>query len=309
MARQLRIDYPGAWHHIMNRGRRRETIFPNVEDRHDFMRLLGIASERYGLEVNAYALMGNHYHLLVHTPVGGLSAAMKHIDGVFAQSFNRRYGLDGPVFRDRFRSKLVDSRSYLGSVARYIHRNPIDLVGPENLAEYEWSSYSDFLKPPIVRPPWLLSDALRISGVKIPAGLRKATLGRSADGFDPGEFPQVIGDSDFVNAVLARSKIDPQTIGHLRAGVVRPTPAQIRRAVEGVFVGAQDRRLVDLGLCQELGGLPLDRIAERFGYASAQSAGSAAHRFRRRLENETWGLLVEQVRKRLEGTMVDERCR
>lgn len=309
MARQLRIDYPGAWHHVMNRGRRRETIFPAVEDRLDFLHLLGVAAERYDLQVNAYCLMGNHYHLLVHTPDGGLSRAMKHIDGVFAQRFNRRHEADGPLFRDRFRSKLVDSDNYLSSVCRYIHRNPLALTEPADLPTYEWSSYFDFLKPPRARPQWLFSDALAVCDVKTPAELRKMTLSAREDAFDPDEFPQVIGDPDFVNAVLARSGVDDQTIGHLRAGVVRPTPEQIRCAVEEIFSATDERLLVELGLCQELGGMSLDVIAGRFGYATAQSAGSAAHRFRRRQENESWGLLVERVRKLLEGTMVEERCR
>ncbi len=309
MARQLRTDFEGAWHHVMNRGRRKEMIFPNSEDRLDFLRLLGVVHDRYDIEIHAHALMGNHYHLLVRTPSGGLSRAMKHVDGVFAQRFNRRYELDGPLFRDRFRAKLVDSDNYLGVVSRYIHRNPIALVGEENLASYEWSSYYDFLQQPSTRPAWLFDGALRIAGVKTAAQLKKHTLGQSPRTFDPDDFPRVIGDADFVNAALARTKVDGQTVGHLRAGVVRPTVAEIGQAVSKVFSDERDHRLVWIGLCQEVGGLTLRAIADQFGYSSPQSAGNATHRFRKRTECQQWALQVEKVRKGLQGRMVDERCR
>lgn len=309
MARQLRIDYPGAWHHVMNRGRRREPIFLNLEDRLDFLKQVSVAHERFGVEVHAFVLMTTHYHLFVRTPSGGLSKAMKHIDGVFAQNFNRRYELDGPIFKDRFRSKLVDSDNYLGLLAHYIHRNPLNIVSASQLEEYEWSSYPLFLADPIARPPWLYSGALQMSGVHTSTELRKRTLSSASAAFDPDQFPEVIGGPAFVNAALSRAQTDDQTVGHLRSGVVRPTYEQICEAVGEVFGRAGDARLAEIGLCQELAGLSLGRIAELYGYSSGQSAGMAATRFRRRSANAEWGLRVEQVRKGLEGMMVDERCR
>ncbi len=309
MARQLRIDYPGAWHHVMNRGRRKETIFRDAEDRWDFLRLLGVAHARYGLEVHAYALMGTHYHLVVRSPTGELSKAIQYVDGVFAQRFNRRHGVDGPLFRGRFTAKLVDSDSYLDTVVRYVHRNPLALVEPQNLHKYEWSSYFDFHLAAESQPSWLYSGALAMAGVETVEQLRRWTLSESLTPFDPSMFPQVIGDRPFVNAVLARSTVDDQTIGHLRAGVARPTPEEICKEVRRVFGDSGDQRLVSLGLCQELGGLSLRELAQRFGYSTPQSAGSAADRFRKRSVEEEWALAVEKVRKGLEGSAVDPRCR
>ncbi len=86
MSRPLRIDYPGAWHHVMNRGRRRETIFTEPSDYALFLDLLAESAEMWKVEVCAYCLMPNHYHLLVHTPGGDLSRFMRHMGDLGVKS-------------------------------------------------------------------------------------------------------------------------------------------------------------------------------------------------------------------------------
>ena len=125
MARPLRIEFPGAWHHAMNRGNARQTIFLDKGDYRAFLDLLDECSSMWGLECHAYCLMPNHYHLLLSTPSGNLSRAMRHLDGVYTQRFNRRHDRDGHLFRGRYKAILVDADSYLLQVARYIHLNPI----------------------------------------------------------------------------------------------------------------------------------------------------------------------------------------
>ncbi len=104
MARKWRIDYPGAWHHVMHRGARREAIYDDERDCILFLDLVGQTVNRFGLEVHAYALMPNHYHLLVRSVKGNLSRCMQHLNGSYARGFNSRRTCDGPVFRGRFRS-------------------------------------------------------------------------------------------------------------------------------------------------------------------------------------------------------------
>ncbi len=125
MSRPLRIEYPGAWYHVMNRGRRRQKIFMSRGDYESFIKVLQETSDGWGLEVSAYCLMSNHYHLLVHSPDGNLSRCMRHINGVYTQRFNRGHKKDGPLFRGRYKAVLVDSDSHLLEVLRYIHRNPL----------------------------------------------------------------------------------------------------------------------------------------------------------------------------------------
>jgi hypothetical protein len=90
MTRPLRIEYPGAWYHVMNRGRRGEKVFADSEDFMVFIALLQETSEMFAIRISAFCLMSNHYHILVQTPAGNLSRAMRHINGVYTQRYNRR---------------------------------------------------------------------------------------------------------------------------------------------------------------------------------------------------------------------------
>ncbi len=72
MSRPLRIEYAGAWYHVMNRGAARQPIYLQPSHRQLFLALLGELQDRFGIETHAYCLMDNHYHLLLHTPKGQL---------------------------------------------------------------------------------------------------------------------------------------------------------------------------------------------------------------------------------------------
>ena len=91
--------------------------------------------------------MPNHYHLLARTPRGNPSRASRHINGLYTQHCNRRHGLDGPLFRGRYRAMLVDADAYLLLVSRYIHRDPIGAEQPrvERSREWCWSSSRVFV--------------------------------------------------------------------------------------------------------------------------------------------------------------------
>ena len=85
MAHPLRIEYPGAYYHVMNRGLSRRDIFLEDKGRESFLGLLSDISRLWKVEIHAYCLMDNHYHLLLQTPKGGLSRAMRHLDGIYTQ--------------------------------------------------------------------------------------------------------------------------------------------------------------------------------------------------------------------------------
>lgn len=145
MSRPLRIEYPGAWYHVMNRGRRREDIYQDDEDFLLFLKVLQDTAKMWNLKVSAYCLMSNHYHLLVQTPDGNLSRCMRHLNGVYTQRYNRRHSTDGQLFRGRYKAVLVEEDSHLLQLLRYIHRNPLEACIVLELDAYKWCSHRGYL--------------------------------------------------------------------------------------------------------------------------------------------------------------------
>ncbi len=145
MSRPLRIEYPGAWYHVMNRGRRSEAIFSDKHDYLMFIDLLIETSEMVNINVVAYCLMSNHYHILLQTPEGNISRCMKHLNSVYTQRYNRRHGFEGQLFRGRYKSILVCNDSHLLQLVRYIHKNPVKAGMVKDMSDYRWSTYNGYL--------------------------------------------------------------------------------------------------------------------------------------------------------------------
>lgn len=145
MPRPLRIEYDGAWYHVMNRGANYQAIYYDDAHRNIFLSLLQEIKTYFFVETHAYCLMDNHYHLLLHTPIANLGRAMRHLDGLYTQRFNRIENRDGPLFRGRYKAILVDKDSYLLGLSRYIHLNPVTAKICHSPAEYVWSSYSSYV--------------------------------------------------------------------------------------------------------------------------------------------------------------------
>lgn len=159
MARQLRIEYPGAFYHVMNRGAGRKPIFHDEQFYNLFLALLADLNKNFGIEIHAYCLMGNHYHLLIKTCHANLSIAMKHLNGVYTMRYNRLLKKDGPLFRGRFKSIVVDADEYLLQVSRYIHLNPVEAKLVKNPETYLWSSYKYYCDIKN-KPDWLMIEEL-----------------------------------------------------------------------------------------------------------------------------------------------------
>lgn len=165
MARKVRIQYPGAMYHIMNRGDRREQIFVDDQDRGRFLETLGEACAKTGWQVHAYCLMPNHVHLVVETPQPNLVAGMKWLLGTYTSRFNHRHKVVGHLFSGRYKALVVDGSTpgYLKTACDYVHLNPVRarlLSAEAPLRSYAWSSFPGYLQGGAQRAGWLRADRL-----------------------------------------------------------------------------------------------------------------------------------------------------
>lgn len=145
MARALRIQYPGAYYHVTCRGNEQRDIYQDSEDKGIFKSKLKVSQEIYSVEVLGYVLMGNHFHLLIHTPQGNLSEFMRHFNISYTSAFNRRHKRCGHLYQGRYKAFLIDADKYLLAVSRYIHLNPIrtnKYVG--HIPEEQWAELQKY---------------------------------------------------------------------------------------------------------------------------------------------------------------------
>jgi putative transposase len=135
MSRPLRIQYPHAYYHVTCRGNERREIFRRPEDRKDFFRLLARSLDIFEVRLLVYALMHNHFHVLVCTPKGNLSEFMRHFNISYTVAFNRRRRRSGHLYQGRYKAFLIDENSYLLEVSRYIYLNPLRIKSNKPLQE------------------------------------------------------------------------------------------------------------------------------------------------------------------------------
>ena len=145
MPRRPRIDFENAWHHVINRGAARKRVFDDHWDYDCFLSSVAEASFRTNTEVHAYCLMSNHFHLLIRSREGRLSEFMKFLSGRFTRLRNIRRNEDGPIFKGRFWSSLIESDAYLMQASRYIHLNPVDAGLVRSAEAWPWSSAGFYL--------------------------------------------------------------------------------------------------------------------------------------------------------------------
>jgi REP element-mobilizing transposase RayT len=145
MPRQPRLDAPGTLHHVIGRGIEGRKIFRNYADREDFLSRLGELCKEGSLAVYAWALMANHFHLLVKTGNQHLSKSMRKLLTGYVINFNRRHKRYGHLFQNRYKSIVCEEDPYLLELTRYIHLNPIRagvVQDMKALSKYPWTGHS-----------------------------------------------------------------------------------------------------------------------------------------------------------------------
>lgn len=198
MSRPLRLEFPGAVYHVTSRGDRREPIYRDDDDRRLQLGVLAQACERFDAQVLAYCLMGNHYHLVLHTRQANLSRFMRHFNGVYTQGFNRRHALTGHLFQGRFKAILVDRDAYLLTLCRYVERNPVAARLVAEPGEWAWSSCRAHLGQ-APTPAWL--DSAGLHGYLLGRPVLGQAQQRRAEALYAGLIQQPV-EEDFWSAAL-----------------------------------------------------------------------------------------------------------
>jgi len=160
MARRLRMQYPGARYHVINRGNYRRDVFETAGAAKAFELTLEEACERHSWRLHAYAMMRNHFHLALETPEPNLVEGMHWLQSTYATRFNRYRSEHGHLFQGRYQSPLLEDAAILVRVIDYIHVNPVraGIVPSAHVGQFRWSSLPHLMKPS--RPRWLVATDL-----------------------------------------------------------------------------------------------------------------------------------------------------
>lgn len=173
MGRPYRLEFPGATYYVTARAKRRECLFHDDADYWRFIAWLGAVCTRYGWHCHAYSLLPTRYALLLETRDANLARGMRQLNGVYSQSFNRRYALGGALFLGRYTAQAFDSTRDLLKVARHVLRAPVLsglCRGPE---QWSWSSYAAVLDDAAVAD-WLITEPLLAACAVQPVAAREA---------------------------------------------------------------------------------------------------------------------------------------
>lgn len=138
---RLRFQHPSAIYHVTTQGAGPCAIYRGVEDREIWLVSLGKVVDRFGLKLYSWCEMTTHYHLLLEAPHCNLDEAVRWLNGVYAQGFNKRHERKGHLFGARYESRVIQSEDHLLSTARYIALNPVEAGICATPASWRWSSY------------------------------------------------------------------------------------------------------------------------------------------------------------------------
>ena len=282
MARPLRIEYPDAYYHVSNVGVDKQKIFPSQKYYEAFIAGLEETCFRLNVEVHAYCLLKDQYHLLIKTPEANLSRFMRQVDGLYTQHYQRLKKSEGSLFKGRYKAVLVQAENYLLPLSRYIHLG----VRKADLETYQWSSYPAYINK-AKAPAWLVRDGvfeqIGGTGAKRTAALKKymdeGVDKELAHFYGKKNLSSIMGDEKFKKAAKGkRNASKARGVSRGAHAKWRPSCKDIISAVakqfkvteESIYTAARGPgsknvpRWVAMYLCQELSAVTLQAIAKLF---------------------------------------------
>ena len=210
MARKPRIEFQGALYHVITRGNQRQKIFKDRTDYQKYLQVLESYKDRYPYFLYAYVLMTNHVHLLIETRETPLSKIVQGINQSYTMYFNRRYMTVGHLFQGRYKAIVCDQDTYLLSLVKYIHTNPLRTKMAKSLGMYPWSSHHTYLGR--TKSKGLVDTDLVVGLFSMRKGVARRRYREfmgSQEGLKRGEVYSTVdqriqGDEGFVETILTR---------------------------------------------------------------------------------------------------------
>jgi len=306
MPRPMRIEYEDAYYHVMNRGRARQKIFHGDNYFEAFLAGLSEAHQRFSIQIMCYCLMDNHYHLLVKTPEANLGRAMRHINGVYTQRYNRLKKTDGTLFRGRYKAICVEEDSYQLHLSRYIHQNPREAKIVDKIDDYRWSSYPNYVNK-LKAPEWLyqqeIYDQLNVKSKfreKYRAYVELGVDEEIAQFYSKGNTVPYLGSDAFRDWAYAQRETDVASVSNQVIQLFRPSMDEIVVQVaisfkvnESSILKSQRGRVknniprwVAMYLSQEIGSNKLSEIAKVFSLKRTGSIPTTIAKLRVLMEGD-----------------------
>ena len=312
MPRPKRIHYEGAIYHVTSRGNERKKIVLDDADRGMFLSLLAENLEQHQVVCHAWVLMDNHYHLLLETPAPNLSLAMKHVNGIYTQKFNKKHHRVGHLFQGRYKCIVVEKDSYLKELCRYVVLNPVREKLVKSPGEWKWSSYRGTVG--LSKPDqWLEIDWILSQFGKNKQQAQKTYATFVRDGIGSKESPWdslssriYLGGKEFLDQVHEVGKKNRHLdVPKYQKHVIKQVPEKVIEKVakaygekpEEILKGGRkgfEARDVAIYLLKLECGLSLKEIGKRMGVGST-AAGNRWVRIKQRLVKDKG--LVKRIEK------------
>ena len=308
MARALRIQIAGGFYHVTCRGNERKAIYRDDTDRQVFLDKLQASLTIYQVEIHAYVLMDNHFHLMVRTLRGNLSEFMRHFNITYTSAFNRRHRRVGHLYQGRYKAIVVDQDSYLVELSRYVHLNPVrirphlkrplhDQLGL--LERYRWSSLGGYWDAKKRQSLVTYDNVLEQMG-RSRRKYREFIIDGIKSGYttpwDSVQGQVVLGQEKFVERVKEGiegkgSKREQPGIRQIQAKVPADVIAAVakyygveEKQLTGKRTGLRDERAMAMELIYRTGGKGQTEIGQLFGGLDYTAVSRERTRLRERVE-------------------------
>lgn len=309
MARQLRVEYDGAWYHVFNRGAGRRRIFIDNYDYNLFFELLSEILDTWNVQTHAFSLMGNHYHLAIHTPNSNLSRALRHLSGVYTQRFNRRHKTDGPLFKGRFRARVVEKENYLLELVRYIHLNPVHAGICKSPSAHRRTSHKDYMQKK-KRFSWLFIDEIlsyfgrqrKSASLKFDMFVKEKLKDKDNDILSFKKMPSIFGSTGFKewieNNFISKNKRSdqipeirnlkrkPVTFDDILKCIVSFYQIDRSEVLIGVSGKKNDARTMAMYFMKKLTGANHSEIAKTMGGVKHAAVAQNIYRFHKKVKED-----------------------